>query len=244
MLFKKVDLVHELQKENSKYSEADFLGEVKSILSDDVASESIIRNRIKEKNKAALSLESVDKLDYSLIFHKKAIQKICTDYRLRFLDSSYFKGEIPHEAVVKIKNLERTLNTELKSFKIVAPAERFMLQDSMKDPILFAQLADGRFYFIHQWGEDMSLQRKIASYPFRNIQSLGITIGLFSFLLVALLPAEWIPGFYHRTLALGLLAKAMIFFAVTGFLFTAAFITGIVTIKDFSESVWNDKFFN
>ena len=35
-----------------------------------------------------------EKLDPKKIFHVKDIKKVCIDYRLRFLDSSFYKGKI------------------------------------------------------------------------------------------------------------------------------------------------------
>jgi hypothetical protein len=47
-----------------------------------------------------------DKLESKKIVHLNTIKKTCIDYRLRFLDIHYFKGDIPTEAIEKIKQLE------------------------------------------------------------------------------------------------------------------------------------------
>ena len=39
----------------------------------------------------------VNKLDTDKIYHIDNIKSLCIDYRLRFLDLKYFKGEIPEE---------------------------------------------------------------------------------------------------------------------------------------------------
>jgi hypothetical protein len=41
----------------------------------------------------------VSLLDSNCIFHIQDIQKICVTYRLRFLDSHFFKGEFPKDMV-------------------------------------------------------------------------------------------------------------------------------------------------
>ena len=48
-----------------------------------------------------------DRLETHRIFHLNQIKKVCIDYRLRFLDLKYFKGNIPNEGVEKIIQLEK-----------------------------------------------------------------------------------------------------------------------------------------
>ena len=48
-----------------------------------------------------------DQLETNRIFHRDAIKKICIDYRLRFLNLSYFKSDVPVEAIERIKALEK-----------------------------------------------------------------------------------------------------------------------------------------
>ena len=243
MIFKEINLLQELRATNDKVVNQ-LVQSAYAILNNDSTQEQKIQSRLKSKSKGLIEQHNITLLDKEQIFTLDAIKDICIKYRLRFLDSTLFKDQIPVEAISKIKRLERLLNQEVSAFKIIAPAQKFILKDSMLDPILMAEMADGRFYFIHQWGEDLSLSRKILSYPFRNLESLGLTVLSIAFLLVAVLPNNALPEFYHRTFALLLLAKGMLFFALTGFLFTLSLIFGIVSIKDFSESNWNNKYFN
>jgi hypothetical protein len=46
-----------------------------------------------------------DKLETHRIFHLDQIKEVCIDYRLRFLDLKYFKGNIPKEGIDKITQL-------------------------------------------------------------------------------------------------------------------------------------------
>ena len=48
-----------------------------------------------------------DKLESHKIFHLDQIKQVCINYRLRFLDLIYFKGNIPKEGVEKITQLEK-----------------------------------------------------------------------------------------------------------------------------------------
>ena len=43
----------------------------------------------------------IDKLKSKNIYHISDIKKICIDYRLRFLNTKYFKGDIPLSAQTK-----------------------------------------------------------------------------------------------------------------------------------------------
>ena len=52
---------------------------------------------LKSLNKASNSVNDFyfDRLETHRIFHLNQIKKVCVDYRLRFLDLKYFKGNIP-----------------------------------------------------------------------------------------------------------------------------------------------------
>ena len=55
----------------------------------------------------------------------ETVESICLKYRLRILDISYFKGELPQAALNKVKEIERRYETHLKPLKIIAPGELF-----------------------------------------------------------------------------------------------------------------------
>ena len=46
---------------------------------------------------------NLDKLDNKNIFHISDIKKTCIDYRLRFLNSKFFKGDFPDSTLKKIE---------------------------------------------------------------------------------------------------------------------------------------------
>ena len=75
-------------------------------------------------------------MDSNKIFHEKTIEKICVDYRLRFLDTNYFKGEYPDDLNHIVSDIENDHNTVLKNYKIIAPSKLFKLR-SPDDPLLF-----------------------------------------------------------------------------------------------------------
>ena len=102
-----------------------------------------VNHRLQEKyyfNKFQLS-----KLKKENIFHINTIKSTCIDYRLRFLDMKYFKGEIPLEAIEKIKQMEIDHNKKLNSFKIMAPSIMFRLKKT-DDPLLFIPIGSKRSF--------------------------------------------------------------------------------------------------
>lgn len=115
------------------------------------------------------------------VFHLSQIKKICIDYRLRFLDTKFFKGDYPYEVMSKINKLESEHNIKLEGFKIVAPSKLFVLKKA-DDPLLFVPISNGYYYLIHKWGRDLYPLRKHLMWPFKNISNLAITIVAFSFL--------------------------------------------------------------
>ncbi len=240
MLFKEINVLNELVKEQARESENSVIDFAKFVLAKEGEREQRIKDDMKGTENNAPSIINGD---YKL-FSEETIKSICIKYRLRFLDSKLFKGDIPYEAIQKTKTLEKELNTELRSFKIVAPAARFALKDSTKDPILLAKTANGKYLYIHKWGNDMAWYQKLLKFPFSNIQNLAISSIILSLVISLLIPSAFTTEFYTRTEALMLLNKFMIFCGLSGLIFSASLALGIILSKDFSDDVWNDKYFN
>lgn len=241
-MFKSINLKEALAQENAKINQdAHLLDEVKAMLNKEVLNEQRIFNTISGKQQSATIQTEINYncLDPNLIYAEEAIFNLCSRFRLRFLDSKLFKGDIPYEAVLAIKQLEQQLGVKLKTFKVIAPASRFQLKDSMEDPILVAKLADGRFYFIHQWGTELAWYKQLYYYPFRNITTLAITAAVIAFALIWILPTPLTTS----TLAMYIMGKIYSWLVFSGMIFTTALIVGIIAISDFSENVWNSKFF-
>ncbi len=72
-----------------------------------------------------------DQLETHKIFHLSQIKEVCIDYRLRFLDLKYFKGNVPKEGIEKISQLEKEHQTVIDGFKIMAPSVLFRLKKQM-----------------------------------------------------------------------------------------------------------------
>jgi len=244
-MFRNINLLAELEKERERLAQLILLAEVNKILETDLREETVIIQNIKGTN----SGNSINpEFDNEKIFSLEEIKNTCISYKMRFLDSSLYKGEIPYEAVSKIKEMQRKSETAIKKFKIMAPARLFKLADADADPMLFAELANGKYYLIHKWGTDMKWHRRILAFPTQSFQNLVITLIAFSAIVALITPNEWIvPASF--------MADSGIFtywgFHRMTFFFHFLILSGGLTIFCFfsfflglSENEWNKKTFN
>ncbi len=217
------------------------LQEIKDILVEDEAEEEQIYNEITQPQVQDIDGISnnftIDLLDTQNIYHLNQIKRICTVYRLRFLDSKYFKDDLPYEALLKTKHLQKQHQTTLKGFKILAPAKSFKLKNA-DDPLLFAPIGNGYYYLIHKWGNDLHPLRKIMMWPWRNLECMiGFLFGL-SILLTAIFPKD--------LFATNLSGPE--FFIIVFFMFKwvggAAIYILFQRGRNFSPAVWRSKYFN
>jgi len=224
-------------KDNTSLS-SDVLDAVYQILNEDSDKELEIESRLKSKS----NNRSTNKFDFELlesnnIYHISQIKKICVTYRLRFLDSKYFKGKIPPSGISKIKQLEKQHEIEIKGFKIMAPSKLFKLEDK-DDPLLFAPIGNGYYYLIHKWGNDLHPLRKVLVWPFKGIVNLTITTLFISYLATLLVPA----GLFSKS------NTSAEFWIVYFFMFKSiaavVIFYGFALGKNFNPAIWNSKYFN
>lgn len=185
-----------------------------------------------------------EKLNCSLlsperIFHRDQIKALCTHYRLRFLDARYYKGEIPYEAISRVKALQRDHKTELTGYKILAPAPMFDLRERDKDPLLFVPLSRDRFYLVHKWGNDLHPLRKLLVWPFRSFKTLlGFVAALALLVVMAVPEAVYLGPYDQNSLALRVIFFFYLFIAFAGL--TALY--GFSRLKNFNGSLWDSRF--
>lgn len=240
MLLERINLQRELELLRRKeMKERQILEEVKKILENEPGSEEDILRRISEgssggtvKNQLVFEL-----LESGRIFHEDQIRKICIDFRLRFLDTKFFKGELPQEAVTAVRELEKNHQTSLQGFKIVAPAKYFRLENA-DDPMLFAPLGNGYYYLLHKWGTDMHPLRKLLMWPLRDLENLLIFCFLSSFLLSFGIREVFFSQFRESSQFL------IIFMYSFKSVIALIFFYGISLGKNFSSGNWNSKFYN
>ncbi|NNK87062.1 MAG: hypothetical protein HKO90_02150 [Flavobacteriaceae bacterium] len=237
-MINRIDASKELRAKQSKLNKGiDIIAQVKAILEEDARTEERIISTLNARDDNQNNDFDIDLLSADRIYHLESIKHICIEYRLRFLDSRYFKNVIPREALSEIKNLEKEHNTELKGFKIVAPSKLFKLQNA-DDPILFAPIGNGYYYMIHKWGNDLHPLRKWMMKPFKNIVNMLITIFLVSILCTDII----VESRYGSKLS-G--SEMMIIFLFVFKSFVAIVLYyGFALGKNFSNMVWNSKYFN
>lgn len=240
MLFNPVNIEKALKKERQylqKNKNQDLMDEVNAILRQSENEDLFILNRIQGNASAISEMDCL--FNKEKIYSLSEIKSVCEKYRLRFLDSKYFKGEIPYEAISAIKLLEKKNQIKFNSFKIIAPAGLFKLEDAHQDPLLFASLGNGNYYLIHKWGNDLSWYRKILSYPLRNLYSFFTSIFILSALLSFSVPETWL-NMPMGSLTLRIWLTVHLFIGLSGF----SIFLGSTMQKNFSSNVWDSKFFN
>ena len=188
MLIKKTNIEERLQYlKNKQTNEQDILQAVHKLLAVDNHKDDLVLETLSKSNDANHNDFVFDLLETERIYQLDQIKEICINYRLRFLDSKYFKGELPYEAILKIKSLEKKHNTKLNGFKIIAPSKLFKLENA-DDPLLFAPIGNGYYYLIHKWGNDLNPFRKILMWPYKSFGNLIIATLLVSLIATGLFP--------------------------------------------------------
>jgi hypothetical protein len=234
------ELVKALREERNKQPKEDEVLEAfKQLLRREDAVDEAIVNAIFNKESGMLKTVELKALDPEYIFTESEIKTICIRYRLRFLDASFFKGDIPYEAIAKIKRIQKTGNIELKNFKIVAPAGLFRLRHKDRDPLLFLALGNGKYYLIHQWGKDLHPLRGVMMYPFRNFATLFKTIALMALISAAILPASLVMGPNDQH---AFPIRVIFFFYVLIALCGLTSLYGFSRLKNFSSALWNSRY--
>lgn len=181
----------------------------------------------------------LDHLDADRIFTLSEIRQLCIIYRLRFLDASRFINEIPQEALDKIREIQQTENKTLAGFKIVAPASMFHLIQKDKDPMLFLDLGNNRYYLVHKWGKDLKVWRKWLVYPLRKFETFLFTLVSIAFI-GAIIPSDSVMMGPYDSSALPI--RVIFFFYLLIALSGLGALYGYSRMKDFSDRLWNSKY--
>lgn len=227
-----------LQFRNKRISENQLLEEVLHILEIEQTKDDLILKKLKdEMDESDCNSLKFEFLESAKIFHLSDIERICIDYRLRFLNSSYFKAELPYEAITKIKCLEKIHITKLSGFKIMAPAKLFKLENA-DDPLLFVPIGNQYYYLIHTWGKDLHPFRKLLMWPFKQLENFIVLLLLVSLIFTGLIPKGMFS--YEQTTA----EFFMIYFFMFKWVAGMALFFGFKKGKNFSEAIWRSKFYN
>ena len=188
----------------------------------------------------SLDIKSLNAFDFDLlatdkIYHLDQIKKVSIDYRLRFLDLKYFKNKLPQEALDTIQSLESAHDTQLGSFKIMAPSALFRLEKT-DDPLLFVPLGKDYYYLVHKWGNDLHPLRKVLMWPFKNIWNLMLAVFAFSWILTELTPM----GLFTRTPDNS--SYWMLLFFMFKAVASVVLYFGFALGKNFNPAIWNNRY--
>lgn len=234
---KNVNLELELIAIRDKEKNSDLLLQVEKVLIDDEISRNAILNKLSFKNENSNKNALVfDLLKTENIFHINHIENICINYRLRFLDSSLFKNNIPEEAISKIKNIEKEHQTKLTGFKIVAPSRAFHLLN-YDDPLLFIPIGNNHYYLVHKWGDEFKWYRKLLVWPIKNLSNFVITSILISLIVALIVPENNLSKSVPLAPLIVFLFAFKSIVAVFAYYF---FMAG----KNFNEEIWQRKYYN
>lgn len=220
-----------------RVSNESILLDVKRIFAENEIERREITSALKRKTSKTENPLKLDLLDTSRIFHLDDIKNMCVTYRLRFLDSHFFKGSIPEEVISKIRSLEKKHQTILENFKVMAPAKLLKLENA-DDPLLFSPLGNDYFYLIHKWGNDLHPFRKVLMWPYKTFENLVFTIFILSIFITMMSPIGW----FTNTPATReyLLLFLFIFNGIAGMVLFYGFARG----KNFNEAIWDSKYYN
>lgn len=236
MLFNRTNVHQKLLRERDRSSDSvDILAQFHRVLAEDAKREDRITTTLQAEGNENFNTFDFDKLEFIRIFHEDTIRKICIDYRLRFLDTHFFKGKIPQEGISEIKRLEREHNIPLSGFKIIAPSKMFVLNKT-DDPLLFAPMGNGYHYLIHKWGKDLHPFRKLMMWPFKSFENLIFTIFLSSALVTMLIP----DGLFAKKQSFS--QDIMVFFFMFKSIAAVVIFYGFSSGKNFNTAIWQSKF--
>ena len=97
---------------NKRISQENLMEQVRKVFEEENQKERLILDSLNDDSEVEESNDfDFDLLEGANIYHLSDIERICIDYRLRFLNSALFKGELPYDAISKIKDLEKAHTT-------------------------------------------------------------------------------------------------------------------------------------
>ena len=236
---KRLNLLEKLKNERAKANQEKLLENVKSFLEQLQDEDDNIKKQVLEDSNSDDSVNNFvfDNLDTNRIYHISQIEQVCVNYRLRFLNSNLFKGDLPQEAIQEIKRLNTEHDTELKGFKIMAPSKLFKLENA-DDPILMAPMGNNYYYFIHKWGNDLHPLRRFLVWPVKTLENFIFSMFVISLITTALVPKGIFIDEQSGT------EFFLLFIFMFKWLLGMALYYGFAKGKNFNTAIWQSKYYN
>jgi hypothetical protein len=237
-MFKEINIEEQLKKLRIKTRKQEdlLLSQAKQILDNDLFSEKKVLQNLKQY-KQKYDVIDEEFVDSDLVFTPQEIKNISVIYRLKFLESKYYKLDFPYEAIVKVKELDKYHGKELKTFRVLACPPAFLEKDFQSERSLFVKTNHNNYYLVHRWGEPLKWYRKIKFLPFRTFESLALTLITFTLILTLVLPTELITLDSKATYWSGYRGGTFFHLLFFNFGFTAYFLFAFSV--NLSSSVWN-----
>ena len=175
-MFGNTDLIYEMAqlRRRTRTNEESVVWEANKILKKDLFADKKILQNLEQYGRSFEVLDEED-LDPENVFTLAEIKRICVLYRLKFLESKFFRREIPYEASLKVDHLNDRLGKKIKEFKVLAPYENFMKGTSERESLLFLKTNYDNYYLLHSWGKNLKQHRKLKFLPLRSFETLVIT---------------------------------------------------------------------
>lgn len=232
------DQLSAIRANNASIANQDVLKGFEALLQKPSEGQRILNNLFtSEGNEEQLNF---DTLSSDKIYHLDDIKTLCVEYRLRFLDSKWFNGTFPAEALDEVKAFEAKQGKEITGFKMIAPAGMFKLAEKDKDPLLFVPMGGNYFYLIAQWGKDLHPLRKALVYPFRDFESLMKTVFAFCLAVALLFPESLMRG--PKDTGTIMHIRVIFFFWMVFSTGAMTALYGFSRMKNFNSKLWNSRF--
>lgn len=247
----KVSIDKELEKASQEKKEKfnlDPINEVKLLLAGESSEDArILRglsknsqfNRIEKVRGEQIELENFENEYEGKVYTIDQIEKLCVDYRLRFLQSRHYTGSYDVEVASKIKEFAKSTNSPIdewsleRRFYMMAPAEMFTLRDEkyiskaelrrQADPAIFYQIDEKHYRLIHKWGADFTILRLIEGFRWKSWWShqlfntvMLMPIVAFLFTLCFDAPAAFVSNHYIQATLLIVLTSFMLAHIIFG----------------------------
>lgn len=237
-MFKQIYLNQQLLQLRSKplSAEEKLLKEANDLLNESTRSDKNILKNLSRYNKS-FGLLNESLLNPDQIYHTRELKELAIHYRLKFLDSSYYKSEIPIDTIESIRKLNRAFNIDLKHFKILAPDISFTKENADLCSLIFAETNQGNYYFIDYWGNGLKWYRRYMYWPLQKFENLISVVFIITLLLTLCLPtglitldnkAEYWSGY-----------RAAAFFHLLIFNLGVTVYFTFTFAKNFSSAIWN-----
>ncbi len=237
-MFNKTDIFTQLAgvRSRNRTNEDILVDEAQRILRNDLFTETKILQNLRQYADTNELITEED-VNPDLLFTLKEIKIIATNYRLKFLESKYYKPEIPYDTIKAIKQFNTEFKKELKEFRILSVAEAFGEKTPEKSAALFVKTNHNNYYLLHQWGNALTKNRELGYWPLRRFENLALTVMAFTLLVTLSLPTALITldtkATYWCGYRAGTFFHLLIFFSGFTTYFTITF------AKNFSSANWN-----